>query len=64
LKALIINSQDSEVVDWFEFENDFGIDRLLQGAVEMMDQQISADFDATIEEFKQRYSIHDLLNTQ
>ena len=64
LKALVINSQASEVVDWFEFTNEFGFDALLTASVEMIGHQDSeGDFAAAIDELANRYSLQDLLQT-
>jgi hypothetical protein len=63
LKALIINSQIGEVIDWFEFENDFGFDKLLLGAVQAIGQESPGEFGAAIEEFTHRYTLDDLLKT-
>jgi hypothetical protein len=62
LKALIINSQTSKVVDWFEFENNFGFDRPLDLAMKFESEHEFADFEAAMEEFQERYSIGELLN--
>ena len=62
LKALIINSLASEVVDWFEFQNEYGFDGLLQGVMQAESSAEPANFDATMEEFQQRYTIEELLN--
>lgn len=62
LKALIINSRASEVVDWFEFENDYGFDGLLQGVMQTEPSDGLTDFDAAMAEFQQRYSVEELLN--
>lgn len=64
LKALVINSQGDEVVDWFEFSNIFGFEALLTSAIEMIGkQEKEGDFPAAIEEFTNRYSLKDLLQT-
>jgi hypothetical protein len=60
LKALVINSRASEVVDWFEFENDFKFDELLRSAVEMIGRIPAGNFSAAIEELTKRYSLEDL----
>lgn len=63
LKVLIINSRADEVVDWFEFENNFQFDRLLENAVELIGRVSSGDFSAAIEEFTAQNSLEDLLRT-
>jgi hypothetical protein len=61
LKVLIINSQADEVVDWFEFENNFQFDLLIREVVDMIGRVSAGDFSATIEEFTEKYSLEDLL---
>lgn len=61
LKVLIINARSSEVIDWFEFENDFGFNGLLAGVIEMIGRLPEGDFSEAIEEFKARYTLEDLL---
>lgn len=61
LKALIINSRTSEVVDWFEFENNFKFSELLDNTVEMIGRTPVGDFQKAIEEFTSLYSVEDLL---
>ncbi|MGH7195114.1 MAG: hypothetical protein ACREJM_16495 [Candidatus Saccharimonadales bacterium] len=61
LKTLIINSQASEVVNWFEFENNFGFDKVHESSMRINDTDFT-DFDAAMEEFKQLYTIEKLLD--
>jgi hypothetical protein len=63
LKVLIINSRTDEVVDWFEFENVFQFDRLLNSAVEMVGRLPAGDFSDAIEEFTRQNSLEDLLGS-
>jgi hypothetical protein len=61
LKAVLISSPTSEVVDWFEFDNGFGFEKLLKGAVEVIGHEPSGKFSEAIDELSKRYSLEDLL---
>jgi hypothetical protein len=63
MKALIISSKSSEVVDWFEFRNDFRFDELLHGAVAAIGDELEGDFDLAMEEFKSTNSLEELLRS-
>ncbi len=62
LKVLVINSRASEVINWFEFENEFGFDKVLMSAIAAISHDDCADFDEAIRAFQDQYSVQDLLN--
>jgi hypothetical protein len=62
LKSVLISSQTSEVIDWFEFENGFGFEKLLNGAVEATRHEPPGNFSEAMDELTKRYSLEDLMN--
>ncbi|HEY6332474.1 MAG TPA: hypothetical protein VI756_24330, partial [Blastocatellia bacterium] len=56
--ALIDRNQ--EVVDFFEFQNSYGLDESLDGILEACEGMSPGDFTLAVKEFTEDYSLDDL----
>jgi hypothetical protein len=61
LKVLIIDSLTSEVVNWFEFENVYGFDRMANGLRLIATRSPPGDFERAQQAFMDENSVEDLL---
>lgn len=61
LKALIVDSLTSEVVNWFEFENVYGFDRMANGLGLMTRMMRGGDFELAKQAFMKENTTEELL---
>ena len=62
LKVVIVDTLSSAVLDYFEFENVYGFDRVVEVAASSIGHEPVSDFALAQQEVVSQYSMEDLLN--
>ena len=60
LKAVLMDNHSSEEIDWFEFENNYGMDKVVSTIAECIGHEDRGDFQLAQQEFFDNYELNDL----